>query len=81
MSAETAEQSSVIVVNFEQDASAYEALTDLKELDGQGQVQLRAAAVVVREQRRAKQKSDVESKIAALKSKVHGHKTDEARVG
>jgi uncharacterized membrane protein len=38
----------VVVVNFDQDASAYEALTNLKELDGQGQIHLRAAAVVVR---------------------------------
>jgi uncharacterized membrane protein len=48
MSAEATQQASVIEVNFQQDANAYEALTNLKELDSQGQVQLRAAAVVVR---------------------------------
>jgi len=39
----------VVVVTFEQDSEAYEALTSLKELDSQGQVELRAAAVVVRD--------------------------------
>jgi uncharacterized membrane protein len=38
----------VIVVKFDDDANAYEALTDLKELDTQGQLDVRAAAVVVR---------------------------------
>jgi uncharacterized membrane protein len=38
----------VLAINFDQDASAYEALTNLKELDGQGQVALEGAAVVVR---------------------------------
>lgn len=38
----------VVVVSFQEDSSAYEALTDLKEIDAQGQVNLRAAAVVVR---------------------------------
>ena len=41
---------SVIVVSFEADSSAYEALTRLKELDSQEQVGLEAAAVVVRDQ-------------------------------
>ncbi len=39
----------VVVVTFEQDAKAYEALTSLKELDSQRQVELRAAAVVTRD--------------------------------
>ncbi|HMD52315.1 MAG TPA: hypothetical protein VKG62_06315, partial [Solirubrobacteraceae bacterium] len=38
----------VIVVNFQQDSSAYEGLTRLKELNSQGQLELRAAAVVAR---------------------------------
>jgi uncharacterized membrane protein len=38
----------VIAVNFGDDAEAYKALTLLKELDGQGQVELAGAAVVVR---------------------------------
>ena len=39
----------VAVVTFEQDAQAYEAFTSLKKLDSQGQVELRAAAVVLRD--------------------------------
>jgi uncharacterized membrane protein len=39
----------VAVVSFEQDSEAHEALTSLKELDSQGQVELRAAAVVIRD--------------------------------
>lgn len=39
----------VAVVSFEQDSEAYEAFTSLKELDSQGQLELRAAAVVLRE--------------------------------
>jgi uncharacterized membrane protein len=38
----------VLAINFAQDPNAYEALTTLKELDGQGQVDLKGAAVVVR---------------------------------
>jgi uncharacterized membrane protein len=38
----------VVAVNFGDDAEAYKALTLLKELDGQGQVALAGAAVVVR---------------------------------
>lgn len=38
----------VIVVSFAQDSSAYEAFTNLKELDGQGQVSVEGAAVVQR---------------------------------
>jgi uncharacterized membrane protein len=40
----------VLVVSFEADANAYEAMTKLKELDSQHQVDLRAAAVIVRHQ-------------------------------
>ncbi|MGO8904390.1 MAG: DUF1269 domain-containing protein [Solirubrobacteraceae bacterium] len=39
----------VAVVTFAQDSEAYEALTSLKQLDSQGQVELRAAAVVIRD--------------------------------
>ena len=39
----------VIAVSFTEDANAYEALTKLKELGDQGQVDLAGAAVVVRE--------------------------------
>jgi len=39
----------VIAVSFTEDANAYEALTNLKELGDQGQVDLEGAAVVVRE--------------------------------
>jgi uncharacterized membrane protein len=40
----------VLALNFDQDSAAYEALTKLKELDDQGQVGLKGAAVVVRHQ-------------------------------
>jgi uncharacterized membrane protein len=40
----------VIAVSFTEDANAYEALTNLKELDDQEQVDLAGAAVVVREE-------------------------------
>ena len=40
----------VLAINFTEDAEAYEALTTLKELDGQGQVALEGAAVVVRQE-------------------------------
>jgi uncharacterized membrane protein len=40
----------VIAVSFAEDANAYEALTNLKELGDQGQVALAGAAVVVREE-------------------------------
>ncbi len=49
MSDEQASRLNVVVVNFDEDSKAYEALTSLKELDSQGQVELRAAAVVVRD--------------------------------
>jgi uncharacterized membrane protein len=38
----------VLAINFTDDRNAYEALTTLKELDEQGQVELEGAAVVVR---------------------------------
>src|ERR1700754_150506 len=38
----------VITVSFDVDANAYEAITQLKELDSQQQIGLAAAAVVVR---------------------------------
>jgi uncharacterized membrane protein len=40
----------VLAVNFDADSNAYEALSVLKEMDGQGQLALAGAAVVVREQ-------------------------------
>jgi uncharacterized membrane protein len=39
---------SVLAVNFVEDANAYEALTKLKELDGQGQIRLAGVAVIER---------------------------------
>ncbi len=38
----------VLAINFTEDGDAYEALTTLKELDEQGQVELEGAAVVMR---------------------------------
>ena len=38
----------VVVVSFAEDSSAYEAFTNLKELDEQGQVSIRSAAIVRR---------------------------------
>ena len=38
----------VLVVSFEDDSESYEALTELKQLEAQRQIDLRAAAVVVR---------------------------------
>src|ERR1700683_3073963 len=40
----------VIAVSFPESSSAYEALSNLKELDGQGQVEVQGAAVVERAQ-------------------------------
>jgi uncharacterized membrane protein len=40
----------VLVVSFEVDENAYAALTELKELDSQGQIELDAAGVVVRQE-------------------------------
>ena len=39
----------VVVVNFPDDSKAYEAMTSVRELDSQGQLRLRAAAVVARD--------------------------------
>src|SRR5271166_5515668 len=49
MSDEQADRLNVVVVSFDEDSKAYEALTSLKELDSQRQLELRAAAVVVRD--------------------------------
>jgi uncharacterized membrane protein len=40
----------VIAVSFQENSSAYEAMSKLKELDGQGQVSVKGAAVVERDQ-------------------------------
>jgi uncharacterized membrane protein len=48
MADEALSPTNVVVVSFEADANAYEAMTKLKELDSQQQVDLRAAAVIVR---------------------------------
>jgi uncharacterized membrane protein len=40
----------VIAVSFHEDSAAYEALTQLKELDSQGQVSLQGGAVVARDE-------------------------------
>jgi uncharacterized membrane protein len=48
MADEDLSPSNVIVVSFEDDANAYEAMTNVKELDSQHQVDLRAAAIIVR---------------------------------
>ena len=48
MADEASSPNNVIVVSFEDDANAYEAMTKLKELDSQHQVDLRAAAIIVR---------------------------------
>ena len=49
MSDEQASGLNVVVVSFDEDSKAYEALTSLKELDSQRQLELQAAAVVVRD--------------------------------
>jgi len=48
MAEETFSPNNVIVVSFEDDPNAYEAMTSLKELDSQRQVDLAAAAIIVR---------------------------------
>jgi uncharacterized membrane protein len=50
MADEASSPNNVIVVSFEDDPNAYEAMTNLKELDGQRQVDLRAAAIIVRQE-------------------------------
>lgn len=48
MADEIAVRQDVIVVSFEEDSDAYEALSKLKELDSEGRVDLQSAAVVTR---------------------------------
>jgi uncharacterized membrane protein len=50
---------SVIVVNFGEDSKTYDALTKLKELDGQRQIQLAEAVVVVRRENGQLETKDV----------------------
>jgi len=50
MSRDISSSVNVITVAFEDDANAYEALTTLKELESQGQIGIRGAAVVLREE-------------------------------
>ena len=50
MAEDTSSSVNVIVVSFEEDASAYEALTKLKELQSQRQIGMRGAAVVARDE-------------------------------
>src|SRR5579872_6896434 len=40
----------VLVVNFEEDSKAYEAISTLKQLDTQGQIKLAGAAIVARDE-------------------------------
>ena len=53
MSADPCSPNNVLVVTFgddpENDANAYQALTDLKQLDSQGQIKIDGAAVVTRD--------------------------------
>jgi uncharacterized membrane protein len=50
MSQDISNSVNVIAVTFEDDSNAYEALTSLKELESQGQIGIRGAAVVSREE-------------------------------
>src|SRR5947209_13047250 len=50
MSEDTSNSMNVIAVTFEDDSNAYEALTTLKELDSQHQIEIRGAAVVARDE-------------------------------
>ena len=50
MADQPSETSNVLVVSFDDDNNAYEALTELKELDSQHQIDMTAAGVVFREQ-------------------------------
>jgi uncharacterized membrane protein len=50
MSEDISSTVNVITVTFEEDANAYEALTNLKELDSQHQIGIRGAAVVARDE-------------------------------
>ena len=49
MSINALQQNDVIAVSFEEDDLAYAALARLKQLDSEGQIELRAAAVVTRD--------------------------------
>jgi uncharacterized membrane protein len=51
MSDQPFDTSNVLVVSFDVDDNAYAALTELKELDSQDQIEVRAAGVVVRQER------------------------------
>jgi uncharacterized membrane protein len=61
----------LIVVNFNEDKAAYEALTKMKQLESQGQISLRAAAVVVR----------AEDGTIAVKDEVSGNKLEGTATG
>jgi uncharacterized membrane protein len=50
MSEDISNSVNVIAVSFEEDSNAYEALTNLKELESQGQIGIRGAAVVSRDE-------------------------------
>jgi uncharacterized membrane protein len=50
MSDQPFDTSNLLVVSFEDDDNAYEALTELKELDSQGQIEVKSAGVVVRQE-------------------------------
>ena len=50
MSEDASSSVNVIAVSFKEDASAYEALTKLKELESQRQIGMRGAAVVARDE-------------------------------
>jgi uncharacterized membrane protein len=50
MPEDTSNSMNVIAVTFEDDPNAYEALTTLKELDSQHQIEIRGAAVVARDE-------------------------------
>jgi uncharacterized membrane protein len=50
MSEDTSNSMNVIAVTFEDDSNAYEALTTLKELDSQHQIEIQGAAVVARDE-------------------------------
>jgi uncharacterized membrane protein len=50
MSEDISNSVNVIAVTFEDDSNAYEALTSLKELESQGQIGIRGAAVVSRDE-------------------------------
>jgi uncharacterized membrane protein len=50
MTDDLSDNQNVIVVNFSDDANAYEGITALKQLDSQGQLDLAAAAVVARDE-------------------------------